>query len=98
MKSILHELYSGNIYPDELIVCKDPEYRQANRKIGEEKEYFKKRLSEDDRKRFDELEDLYVNASSMFDSEVFSYGFKLGAMIMLEVLTGREELTGGKND
>ncbi|WP_165585950.1 DUF6809 family protein [Ruminiclostridium cellobioparum] len=35
MKSILEELYDGNIYPDELIISKDHEYRPLNKRISE---------------------------------------------------------------
>jgi hypothetical protein len=45
MKSILQELFDGDIYPDELIVPKDPQYHPINQKISDEQEYFKKKLS-----------------------------------------------------
>jgi len=32
VKSILEELYGGTIYPDELIISRDPEYRPLNKK------------------------------------------------------------------
>jgi len=32
MKTILEQLFDGNIYPDELIISKDPEYRPLNQK------------------------------------------------------------------
>ena len=38
MRSVLEELYLGKIYPGELIVPKDPEYRQINKRITEIKE------------------------------------------------------------
>lgn len=92
MKSILEELYNGRIYPAERIVPQDPEYRPINRKIGEEKEYLKKKLSEEDLNRLSELEDMYTKSTSIEESESFSYGFKLGSLLMIEILTSRNEL------
>ncbi|WP_422857194.1 DUF6809 family protein [Desulfitibacter alkalitolerans] len=34
MKTILKELFDGNIYPDELIISRDPEYYPLNKKIS----------------------------------------------------------------
>jgi hypothetical protein len=95
MRSILEELHSGNIFPDELIIPKDPEYRLINQKIGDNKEYFKKKLPEDEYRRFEELDNLCCQSSSMCASESFIYGFKLGALIMVEVFTGKGELVRG---
>lgn len=92
MKTILEELYAGNIYPDELIISKDPEYCPLNQKISDTLEMWKKKLSEDDYKLLEALLDLRCELSSMEASESFMYGFRLGAVIMIEVLTGREEL------
>lgn len=95
MKTILKELYEGNIYPDELIVSKDPEYRPLNKRISDVLAMWKKKLSEDDYNQLKTLLDLRSESSSMEASESFMYGFRLGALIMIEVLTGKEELIRG---
>ena len=96
MKTILEELYDGNIYPDELIISKDPEYRPLNKKISDLLEMWGKKLSEDDYKQFEAFMDLRSELSSMEASASFVYGFKLGAAIIIEVLTGKEELVRGE--
>ncbi len=35
MKSILEELYEGEVYPAELIVPKDAKYHETNQKISD---------------------------------------------------------------
>lgn len=55
MKSILEELFSGGIYPDELIVSRNPEYRPLNRKISETMKMWRDKLPEHE---FLELEEL----------------------------------------
>lgn len=92
MKPILEELFDGSICPDEVIVSKNPEFRPLNKKISEKKEIWKKKLSEDDFKQFEDLLDLCSQSNSMECTAAFMYGFKLGAVIMIEVLTGKEEL------
>lgn len=95
MRTILEELYNGNIYPDELIVSKDPEYRPLIKEISDTLEMWKKKLSKDDFEKFEALLDLRCRSSSMDAAASFMYGFKLGATIMIEVFTGKEELIQG---
>lgn len=95
MRSILEELYDGNIYPDELIISKDPEYRPLNKRISDMLAMWKNKFSEDDYNQLENLLDLCSQSSSMEASESFIYGFRLGALIMMEVLTGKKELIRG---
>lgn len=55
MKSILQELYDGSIYPDELIISRDPEYWPLNKKISGMMDMWRNKLSKDE---FTELEAL----------------------------------------
>jgi hypothetical protein len=95
MKSILEELYGGDIYPAELIVPKDPEYHEINKKISSELEAWSEKLSKDGFKQLETFIDLISSSNSIITSSTFLYGFKLGAVIMIEVLTGKEELARG---
>lgn len=95
MKTILEELYEGNIYPDELIIPKDLGYNPLNQKISDMLEMLKKKLQEDDYKQLEMFMDLRGESSSMEASASFVYGFKLGALIMIDVLTRKEELIRG---
>ncbi|SDH99937.1 DUF6809 family protein [Desulfosporosinus hippei] len=96
MKSILEELYNGNLYPSELIVSKDPKYRPLNRRISEIGAIWKKKLSEDEYNQLETLLDLRSQSSSMEATESFVCGFRLGALIMIEVLSGKEEFLRGE--
>lgn len=97
MKTILEELYEGNIYPDEFIIPKNPEYRPLNQKISDTIKTLKERLSEDDYKQLEELLDMRCETSTQDAAASFLYGFKLGAVILIEVLTGKEELVRGED-
>lgn len=92
VKSILEELYGGTIYPDELIISRDPEYRPLNKKISGTMDMWKNKLSEHDFHELEKLLDLRSQVDSMHAEASFMYGFKLALWIMIEVMTGKGEL------
>lgn len=92
MRSLLEKLYHGNLHPDENVISNDPQYFKLSQKTSEIIEIWKERLSEEE---FDELEallELYAQTHGMELTSIFKYGFRLGAGIMVEVLTGEEDL------
>ncbi len=86
MKSTLKSLFDDGICPFEDIVPRDPQYRAINQKISGEKRYFIGKMSPDDTRRFEELEKLYSESTSIYACDCFIYGFRLGASLMIEVL------------
>jgi len=85
MKSILDELYSGSLYPAEQVCPTDPQYRIVNHEIGEIKQHLKGKLTEEDIQKFEELENLYCQSTSMESTNIFAYGFRLATLTMIEV-------------
>lgn len=85
--SILDRWYRGTLYPFEEIVPRNRNYYPLNEKIGSEREYFKGKLSSEDKERFEKWDELVLESSCMNGYANFSYGFKLGAMLMCEVFT-----------
>ena len=92
MKSILEELFYGQIFPFERIVPQDPEYRPLNRKKSDMKQTLQARLPAEDYQALEGLLDLDCDSSVMEAYASFEFGFKLGALIMLEVLGSKGEL------
>lgn len=97
MKSILQEMFEGSIYPDELIISKDPEYWTLNKKISGMMDMWKNKLSKDDFAELELLMDLRSQVDSLHAEASFTYSFKLSALIMIEVMTGKEELVRNEN-
>ncbi|MFM9277844.1 DUF6809 family protein [Paenibacillus jiagnxiensis] len=96
MKSILEELYRGNLDPEERMVPTDPEYRPLNRKISEFMEEVKQRFSESDFAALEQILDLNDESNSMLASEAFVQGFRMGALVMVEVFRGgKPDVMGG---
>ena len=92
MKSILEELYLGRLYPLEQIVPQDPEFHSANEKKSGLIKILETRLPAEDFQTVEELLDVDCNISVMEAYASFAYGFKLGALVILEVLGNNGEL------
>lgn len=92
MKTILKALYRGQINPDEVIVPPQPEYRSVSRKVSAQTVQWRERLGEEAFRELEEYFDLCDSASSMHVEAAFLHGFKLGANLLLEVMSNREEL------
>ncbi|WP_018751155.1 DUF6809 family protein [Paenibacillus sanguinis] len=88
MKSILERIYYGNLNPEERVVPTDPEYRLLNRKVSDLMEEVKQRFSEDDFATLEKILDMNGESSSMVTSEAFVQGFRMGALVMVEVFCG----------
>lgn len=92
MKTILKALYYGQLHPDEVIVPSQPEYRSLSRQVAAQSEQWRERLGE---KAFRELEEYFIlcdNVNSMDVEAAFLHGFRLGANLLIEIISNREEL------
>ena len=91
MKSLLTELFNGNLYPNEKFVHTS-KYKQVNKSISKEMDFWKKTLSGDNFERLEDLQGLLCQTGSMENEHYFSLGFKLGTLIMIEVFSAKEGL------
>ncbi|WP_340025039.1 DUF6809 family protein [Paenibacillus sp. FSL K6-1096] len=90
MESILESLYHGNLHPDEKIIPDDPQYSILRKRTSGITETWKKRLSADEFDQLEALLDLYGQCHGMELAASFKYGFRLGAGIVVEVLSGEK--------
>lgn len=90
--NVLKDWYDGYIFPAENIIPKDPEYHALGNKIGVEKDYFAGRLSQEDCTRFQQLYELVLKESNIYAYANFVYGFKLGMLLMQEVVADGGEM------
>ncbi len=97
MKSILQELFDGSIYPDERIISRDPEYWPLNKKISSMTDIWRNKFPKDEFTELEALMDLRSQVDSLYAKAAFLYGFKLATWIMIEVMTGKEELVSKDN-
>lgn len=85
MKSIVEELFCGNLKPEERMVPTDPDYRPLNKKISEIMQEAKDRFSEKDFATLEQILDLNGESNSMVIKEAFVQGFRMGTLVMVEV-------------
>jgi hypothetical protein len=92
MQSILHSLFNGRIIPWERREPRSKERLEVIRKIECEERYFIEKMSSDDCHRFQALSNLYSEIVSTEEENIFSYGFTLGLLLMLDVMNQSESL------
>ncbi|MGB8451783.1 MAG: DUF6809 family protein [Anaerocolumna sp.] len=86
MNSILKKLYYSNLNPDEVLYAKDTEYRKLNDQLIEVMELLKQKVTEEDYKVITNLMEIHTESGALEATNAFVYGFKYGALIMIEVL------------
>lgn len=92
MKSLLEALYAGEITPWQSALPKTDEHQALLKKIENEEHYFSEKMSSDDYKRFQSLEDLLTLADHLETADIYARGFALGTLLMQEVMALRERL------
>ena len=85
MKDILHQLYYGRISGWERRPVRTPAEIAVNKNIEAEKRYFETKMSNDDFQRLQALENLYMQAHEYDEIDTYTYGFKMGVMLMCTV-------------
>ena len=94
MPSILQELYFGNIRPDSGIHSQNSPYAKAARLRYSNYEQLLAMLNEPEKEQLEK----YLDAAGELEGtrlyDTFTYAFKFGALLMLEVLAGSGQVTG----
>ena len=95
MKSMLHELYFGNIRPCERNRVRDGEYVRLTKKISDIVVHFRDLLSPEEYAKFTEMRDLQADAGLFEEVQLFEYAFCLGTLLMIDVFGhSRQSETG----
>ncbi|MCT4635499.1 MAG: hypothetical protein N4A31_04560 [Rickettsiales bacterium] len=87
MKRILEKLYFGEIYRNEEVLPSGKEFEQINGRVSKLESEFTSRLSEAEFKLYDEFSSTQNERDSYYYLETFIEGFKIGARMMMEVLS-----------
>lgn len=84
---ILEDLYLGDIRPNERFFKRNSQYAKALDEVVKVGDALTAKLNEDEKKLFEDFMDAQREVTVLTDCETFCYAFKLGAKIMLDVLT-----------
>lgn len=87
MRSILEELFYGNICPNTDCRSHDKETKQLMGYIADHHDNLLSTLNDQQKELLEKFDDYYNELTDINEREIFSYAFKLGMRIAIEVLT-----------
>ena len=87
MRSILEELFYGNICPNTDCRSHDKETKQLMGYIDDHHDNLLSTLNDQQKELLEKFDDCYNELTDINEREIFSYAFKLGMRIAIEVLT-----------
>ena len=91
MISILEELFYVNICPNTDCSSHDKETKQLMGYIADHHDNLLSTLNDQQKEILEKFDDCYNELTDINEREIFAYAFKLGARIMLAVVSEREE-------
>ena len=86
MRSILEELFYGNICPNTDCRSQDKETKQLMGYIADHHDNLLSTLNEQQKEILEKFDDCYNELIDINEREIFAYAFKLGAKLMLTVM------------
>ena len=87
MKSIINELWHGNIVPQEDSRNNTKEMKELISYIARHDEDLEKLLADEQKVIFEKYQDCWNEYVSLAEAAIFEYAFKLGMQIAIESLT-----------
>lgn len=87
MKSIINELWHGNIISQEDSRNSTKEMKELRSYMSRHHEDLEKTLSDEQKEIFEKFHDCWSEYMSLGEAVIFEYAFKLGMRIAIEVLT-----------
>ena len=91
MKSILEELWYGNICPETDKRTNSPEMKQLMGTMAKYHDELMSTLTDEQKEIFEKFDDCWGEYVSLTEKSVFVYAFKLGARIVYEILTVNDQ-------
>ena len=90
--NILRKFAEGDIIPGEQRFVNSPEYRKAAKTLTDAEDKFLAALDESQKELFEEFLDAHLEVGALDEAEQFVFGYRLGALMMLDVLSGADEI------
>ena len=87
MRSILQELWNGNICPQTDSRNNSPEMKQLMEYMARHHDYLLKTMTDEQKEVFEKFDDCWSEYMSLAEASIFEYAFKLGMQIAIETLT-----------
>ena len=87
MKSIINELWHGNIIPQEDSRTNSKEMKELIGYMSRHHEDLEKSFTDEQKETFEKFHDCWSEYMSLAEAAIFEYAFKLGMQIAIETLT-----------
>ena len=94
MKNILEELYYGNIRPDTRYYSQNSEFVELARLKTVNQDKLLALLNDNGKDLFEKYSEAQSDMEDMIRYSNFTYGFKLGVLLMAEAFMDKEEIAG----
>ena len=91
MRSIINELWHGNIIPQEDSRNNTKEMKELLSYMSRHHEELEKSFTDEQKEIFEKFHDCWSEYMSLGEAAIFEYAFKLGAKIALAVVNENEE-------
>ena len=85
MRSVINELWHGNIMPQEDSRNNSPEMKELMEYMARHHDNLLKTMTDEQKEVFEKFDDCWSEYMSLAETAIFEYAFKLGARLMLEV-------------
>ena len=85
MKSMIKELWHGNINPQEDSRNNSPEMKELMEYMTRHNDDLLKTMTDEQKEVFEKFEDCWGEYASYAEEAIFEYAFKLGARLAIEV-------------
>ena len=86
MKSIIQEIYYGNLDPAGDIISQDPKYSRLWKQVNEERDYLNEQLSMEAQDRLADMENHMSEVFCMNIYAGYAYGLRQGFRLCLDLL------------
>ena len=87
MRSILEELFYGNICPNTDCRSQDKETKQLMGYIADHHDNLLSTLNNQQKELLEKFDDCYNELTDINEREIFTYAFKLGAKLILAIMS-----------
>ena len=87
MKSMIKELWHGNIVPQEDSRNNSPEMKELMEYMARHHDDLLKTMTDEQKEIFEKFDDCWSEYMSLAEKAIFVYAFKLGGRLMLEMLS-----------
>ena len=90
MRSVINELWHGNIVPQEDSRNNSQEMKELIEYMARHHDDLLKTMNDEQREIFEKFDDCWSEYSSYAEEAIFEYAFKLGARLAMEVQADKE--------